>query len=224
MRIPLPATHRDRPRQDRPPQDRPRHDRPTTSELTAAAIRYLRAGWPVAPARLPIRAPGASVSVRELAVHVPPTDEATAGRWWSVRRAGIAALTGIAFDVLIVPAGIGHQVSAAFPPGAVPAAAPPSGDWLLPVTTGTPLADELADRGVRLHGAGDYVLLPPTPLGTGVLTWVTGPLTGGAQQPVHLPHALAVQRAALEALRGPRRAHPARRAGRTRPGHRRGDR
>jgi hypothetical protein len=214
MRIPLPPTH----------NERRRPDGPTTSELTAAAIRYLRAGWPVAPARLPIRAPGAVLSVRELAVHVPPADEATAGRWWSVRRAGIAALTGIAFDVLVVPARIGEQVTAAFPPGALPAAASPRGDWLLPVTTGTSLADELTDRGVRLHGAGDYVLLPPTPLATGPLSWVTGPLTNGAHLPVQLPHAVAVQRITMEALRGPRRAHTVGRVGRTRASHRRGHR
>jgi hypothetical protein len=184
--------------------------------LAAAASRYVRAGWPVAPVRLPVRASGAAVSVRELLVHVPPADAGTAARWWS-ERAGIAALTGVAFDVLAVPGPVGERVAADFPDGAITAARHPDGTWLLPVTTGTPLGERLHDvRGVALHGTGEYVLLPPTPTASGCLRWVAGPLTRGAPGHLDLPHSLAVQRAIREALRDdaasgtPRRAAPGR--------------
>jgi hypothetical protein len=177
----------------------------TADELAASASRYVRAGWPVAPVRLPVRASGAAVSVRELVVHVPPADAGAAARCWS-QPAGIAALTGVAFDVLAVSGPVGALITAGFTDGAITAARHPDGTWLLPVTPGTPLAERLhGARGVRLHGAGEYVLLPPTPTASGLLTWVAGPLTRGAVGHLELPHSLAVQRAILDALHG----HPA---------------
>lgn len=181
----------------------------TPTDLAAAATRYLRGGWPILPARLPIRADGFAVSLRGLAAHLPPTDPAVARRWWSGGGHGIAVSTGTSFDVLTMPAAVARHVVASLPPGLVTAAARPDDRWAIPVIPGSPLPETLFGwRGVRLHAAGEYVLLPPTPLATGTITWVAGPLTAAHESPVALPHSVAVQRAALEALRagpaGPR--------------------
>jgi hypothetical protein len=190
-------------------------DAPAQGErLADAAERYTRAGWPVLPVRLPIaaRPPGVAVpALRPVGRRLPP-DPATAREWWSECPRGIAAPTGIMFDVLVLPEAIGRRTLESFRTCANLIAHDPAGWWWFFVTPGSsPVPDFPRGHGVTLLGGGALVPLPPTPLPAHPsspttsaapipLTWDTSPPDSASAR---LPHSLSVQWAAVKAFAAP---------------------
>jgi hypothetical protein len=169
-----------------------------TARLRDAAAGYVREGWPI----LPVDSPTGS----RLICRRCPADEATVDDWWSDQPYGIAGCTGTVFDALQMPTHLGERVLEALtqngPPAAIPAVieVPLTGTWLFLVTPGSRrIADLPGDCGVRLHGKGRWILLPPTPVLGGTVSWV-----GRADQR-RLPHSMNAQWAALRALVSARR-------------------
>lgn len=173
---------------------------PSINELTAAAIRYSRAGWPI----LPVSQPTAD---RLISSYSPP-DAETAGEWWADQPYGIACRTGVLFDALQVPRWLGQRLLPAVEHQAtvIEVARSLEVAWLFLVTPGSPGIPDLP-RGVEihLHGAGSWVLLPPTPTLGGSASWVA------RQADLRLPHSLTLQWSAVRALTCARREHAARR-------------
>jgi Bifunctional DNA primase/polymerase, N-terminal len=166
--------------------------------LRDAAAGYVREGWPI----LPVDNPTGS----RLICQRCPADEATVHDWWSDQPYGIAGRTGTVFDALELPAHIGQKVLDALaqngPPAVIPAVVevPLTSNWLFLVTPGSPRIFDLpSDCGVRLHGKDRWILLPPTPVLGGTVSWV-----GHADQR-RLPHSMNAQWAALRALVSVRR-------------------
>lgn len=164
--------------------------------LREAAVEYTQAGWPI----LPIETPTAD----RLICGTSPRDTATAQEWWTDQPYGIACYTGEIFDALEMPTQLGEQVlpmlSQQDPPAVVEV--PLTGNWLFLVTPGSRRIPDLPPgSGVRLHGKGRWILLPPTPVVGGSVTWISRP--NG-----RLPHSMTAQWAARRALfsarRGPR--------------------
>lgn len=165
-----------------------------TVRLRDAAIGYVRAGWPI----LPVDTPTAD----RLICGRSPSDEATAHDWWSDQPYGIACSTGDAFDALEVPTRLGERVLHALAQYGPPAVieVPLTGTWLFLVTPRSPRIPDLPHGcGVRLHGEGRRILLPPTPVVGGTVAWV------GQTEERRLPHSMTAQWAALRALVGLRR-------------------
>jgi hypothetical protein len=162
--------------------------------LREAAVGYARAGWPI----LPVETPTAD----RLICGRSPADADDAHDWWSDQPYGIACGTGEAFDALEVPTQLAERMLPALAQHGEPAVieVPLTGTWLFLVTPRSPrIADLPARSGVRLHGRGRWILLPPTPVIGGNVTWIGRP-TG------RLPHSMTVQWAAVRALVGARRA------------------
>jgi hypothetical protein len=171
---------------------------PSIAELRAAAIRYSLAGWPI----LPVRPPAADRPI----IGFSPADPKTAGEWWADRPYGIACRTGVLFDVVQVPRWLGRLLLPAAGPHAtvIEAARALDAVWLFLVTPNAPgIPDLPRHAGVRLHGAGSWVLLPPTPTPGGSVSWIAG----GCDLP--LPHSLALQWAITRVASGARRERPA---------------
>jgi hypothetical protein len=175
--------------------------------LADAALRYVLAGWPILPIRPPVPDSAPSVSVRRLASHRPPSDVDTAADWWGGAHAyGIAAVVGIHFDVLSVPAPLGPPMLEFLRRSPVVAIDHPGGWWLFLTTPGAPAIDDIPrGRGIAIHRAGSYVPLPPSTTATAPVEWAyrVTPLAemitpGPADQP-RLPHSLIVQQAAARA-------------------------
>ena len=165
--------------------------------LREAAVAYTQAGWPI----LPVETPAAE----RLICGRSPQDVATAQEWWTDQAYGIACYTGKAFDALEMPAQLGDRVRPMLSehghPGVIEV--PRTGNWLFLVTPGARRIPDLpAGSGVRLHGKGRWILLPPTPVAGGCVAWICRP-NGG------LPHSMTAQWAARRALviarGGPRR-------------------
>jgi hypothetical protein len=181
------------------------NDDPRATALLDAAISYAAAGWPVIPVALPVQEWGGAVPVRRLVVGRPAPDGQVARDWWADRPYGIALRAGAPFDVLTVPARVGPAIVAHFPPGAMLAAEHPDGRWLLLVTPGARLTEDLPRRcGVTLHGAGSHILLPPTPVADGELSWAVRPDRRSGlvarDGSIRAPHSLTVQAVAARLL------------------------
>jgi Bifunctional DNA primase/polymerase, N-terminal len=156
--------------------------------LREAAIEYTRAGWPI----LPVETPTAD----RLICGRSPHDVTMAEQWWTDETYGIACYTGEAFDALEMPTQLGEQVLAMLSQHGPPAVieVPLTGNWLFLVTRGSPrIADLPAGSGIRLHGKGRWILLPPTPVIGGAVTWLGGPND-------RWPHSMTAQWAARRAL------------------------
>lgn len=172
---------------------------PTSCE---AAVRYVTEGWPVVPTRLPLRFTPAgargAVSRRDLVSGRPPADPGTARDWWSERPYGIAAITGVLFDVLVLPESLGRSVVAACAPRRPATIVHPEGFRLFLVTAGVELIPDFPRGcGVSVYGGGSHVLLPPTPSAGGALTWADAD-----RAVVSVAHSLSVQWAAVRSLVG----------------------
>lgn len=158
--------------------------------LREAAIEYVQAGWPI----LPVESPTAD---RLICGRCPP-DAATAHDWWTDEPYGIACRTGEAFDVLEMPTRLGELVLSMLSQHGHPAVieVPYTGNWLFLVTAGSPRITDLpADSRVRLRSTGDWILLPPTIIVGGTVSWI-----GLANRDSRLPQSMTAQWAALRAL------------------------
>jgi hypothetical protein len=174
--------------------------RSVTDALAAAAVRYRRAGWPIVPVSYP--------AADTLVCGCTPPDPEAAREWWSERPYGIACPTGVVFDALQVPPWLGRRVLATLDHYATVAAVERSLEacWLFFVTPGSPgIPDLPRGVGVRLHGAGAWVPLPPTPLLGGAVRWVNRP------NQFKLPHSLNLQWTVLRSITAARRERAARR-------------
>lgn len=145
-----------------------------------------------------------------------------AEHWWGGEHVyGIACRTGEVLDAIEVPSWLGPYVLPAVEHyGFVVEVTRPLGaSWLFFVTPGSPrIADLPRVASLRLHTAGAWVLLPPTPLIGGAARWVV------RHPEFRLPHSLCVQwavvrgvTAARHAKRAATEAHEARRPDRTPP-------
>jgi hypothetical protein len=177
--------------------------------LADAALRYCVAGWPVLPTRLPAPTTTPDLSLKSLVSHRPPADTRTAQQWWQDRPYGIAAIVGIHFDILVVPADHGPTVTDHLLTNTTVAAADhPGGWWLLLVTAAADTLTDLPRRsGITLLRAGTYIPLPPTPTAHGPVEWArrtTGLadlIRPGPTGLPRLPHSLTAQQAAARAVR-----------------------
>jgi len=159
------------------------------NELTASAVRYSTAGWPI----LPVCQPTAD---RLICGHTPP-DPQTAREWWADQPYGIACRTGVLFDALQVPPWLGRRLLPAVEHYATVIEVERSlqAAWLFLVTPHSPGIPDLPRAvAVRLHGTGGWILLPPTPTLGGGARWIAHPPT------LRLPHSLTLQWAAVRAI------------------------
>jgi Bifunctional DNA primase/polymerase, N-terminal len=159
--------------------------------LRRAALRYADAGWPVVPGTFARTASAGAHPCEQVAclargVHPAVAEWASAAtldpvriaRWWGRVAYEIVLPTGRAFDAVEVHADLGAAVRPLLvgPGGrpAVPIAVTPCGRWYLLVRPGEPLRPELAGQ-VVLHGAGSWVLAPPSSFPTGPVRWLVHP-------------------------------------------------
>jgi len=160
-----------------------------THELTLAAVRYCTAGWPI----LPVCHPTAD---RLVCGQTPPDPDA-AHAWWSDQPYGIACRTGTLFDALQVPPWLGRRLLPAVEHYATVLEVERSlgAVWLFLVTPGSPRIPDLPRAAaVQLHGAGGWILLPPTPTLGGSARWVNRP------PELRLVHSLTLQWAVIRAV------------------------
>jgi hypothetical protein len=165
-----------------------------THELTLAAVRYRAAGWPIVPVCHP-------TADRLVCGHTPP-DPDTARAWWSDQPYGIACRTGVLFDALQVPPWLGKRLLPTVEHYATVLEVERSlgAAWLFLVTRGSPRIPDLPRAAaVELHGAGGWILLPPTPTLGGSARWINRP------PELRLAHSLTLQWAVIRAVTSVRR-------------------
>jgi hypothetical protein len=185
------------------------------TELRAGALCLVDHGWPVVPGTW-WRDGGWSGrcaerdSVPALAGGLADasTDPAQVARWWSREPFAVLLATGDVLDVLEMPAWMGRRVARTLRATGVPAplAATPAGSWWFPVSAGeATLAGRLAAEGVVLHGAGSWVVAPPSECADGLVHWRVSPSACGWRLPsAWLVHSAAAEAAEVESA-GPQR-------------------
>ncbi len=119
--------------------------------------------------------------------------------WWTGNPYSVLVATGTVVDAVEVDAELGHRAATLLRQTDRPAPilATPNGKWVFLTSSGDEIPADLAERpGVRWHGAGSWVPLPPTPFQHGVVHWRVKPETWGWR----LPHAGAVHGVLVRAL------------------------
>lgn len=180
------------------------------TELRAGALCLVDHGWPVVPGTwwrdggwqgAPGGGSGAdSVPAIAGGASAAGSDPEQVARWWAQAPYAVLLATGGVLDVIEMPAWMGRRVARTLRSvGMVaPLAATPTGRWWLPVTTGGPaLTERIAESGVTLHGAGSWVIAPPSECADGLVHWRVHPSVCGWQ----LPASQVVHSAAAEAVR-----------------------
>lgn len=179
------------------------------TELRAEAMVLVDHGWAVVPGTFPqgdlwtgrTQAPQTGPSpVLEDWAREATTDRGQVAAWWSGLPYSILLPTGLALDVIEVPASVGRRAAAVLRSIGVPVpiAATPTGEWLFPVRSGEPLRPDLAGRGgMVLHGRGSFVAVPPSTFPQGSVHWRVRPAACGWA----LPDPYRVQEALAEAVR-----------------------
>jgi hypothetical protein len=179
------------------------------TELRAGAICLVDHGWPVVPGTwwqsggwrgLPDTAGLESVPAVPQGVAAASTDLAQVGRWWSEAPYSVLLATGDVLDVIEVPARMGRRMAGTLRSigVVVPLAATPTGRWWFPVSPGGPdLPESLVDADAIRHGAGSWVIAPPSECADGLVHWRVQPASCGWR----LPPSELVQSAAVEAVR-----------------------
>jgi len=139
--------------------------RTEVSELRAAALWYVRQGWPVLPLQ-----PGGKVPAGELVPHgvsEASVDEELVRQWWDrVPRANIGVASGVAFDVLDIDGEEGTrsmiELTAHYgqlPPGPIVVTRRGFHHYFAPHK----LRNRAGIRsGVDIRGSGGYVVAPPS--------------------------------------------------------------
>lgn len=187
--------------------------------LRRAALRYIEHGWPVTPGAClagshfvcgrfgcPTRGCHPALEDWEQAAS---TDVARVAAWWRRRPHTVLLTTGIAFDVLEVPASVGLRALATvrLHAGVVgpartgargPVAVTPTGRFMFLVRPGDELCPELANRiDIVLHGRGSWVPAAPSRTSEGAVRWAAPP----EETLWRLPDCRAVQQVLVDALR-----------------------
>ena len=162
------------------------------TDLCAAAVEYVEAGWPICPTRPPEH--------EQVVCRLVPPDTDTAREWWSSDAYGICCLTGRLFDVLQVPAALGPLVLRRLDPAGAPVISVERSTgsvWCFLVTAGAPvIADIPRASQARLFAADEWVLMPPTESRDGPVSWLAPPEDAAE---LHLPHSLEAQWAVVRA-------------------------
>jgi hypothetical protein len=160
------------------------------SRLRRAARRYADAGWPVVPGayltgrgqrrRFDCGTPKCRTVSCHPAIpeweHAGSTDATTIDTWWAERPYSVLLATGVAFDVLDVPAELGRRAICAHRPIRGPVATTADGRWIFLVRPGHTLLPELEHHpDVILHGSNSWVPGPPSPQVGGAAQWLIHP-------------------------------------------------
>lgn len=169
-------------------------------ELRAEAIGLAARGWPV----LPGTAPTGDEWLGPVPMHADWQDSTGAdpdqvAAWWTGNPYSLLVATGTVVDAVEVDDELGRKAAGLLRATDRPAPilATPNGKWIFLTVAGGEVPAELAARpGVRWHGAGSYVPLPPTPFQHGVVHWRVKPDTWGWR----LPNASAVHGVLVRAL------------------------
>lgn len=185
--------------------------------LRRAALRLAARGWPVTPGaclragRFACGRPGCPTTTCHPALdgweQAASRDRVQVAQWWRHAPHGVLLATGVAFDVLEVPAQPGSLVVASprwrgtvrGPVATIPIGrSEPGGRWMFLVAPGGPLVPELAGRlGVVQHSRGSWIPAPPTRLVDGPVRWRVPP----AQVRWRLPEGYEVQRLIADIMR-----------------------
>ncbi|HEY2205343.1 MAG TPA: bifunctional DNA primase/polymerase [Pseudonocardia sp.] len=176
------------------------------AELRAGALCLVDHGWPVVPGTWwqdsgPADCAGwDSVPSVPQGVAVASTDPVRVAGWWAEAPYSVLVATGAALDVVEVPAWMGRRMTCTLRAAGevVPLAATPAGRWWFPVRVrGGELPDAVVRSGALLHGAGSWVIAPPSEAADGLVHWRVNPSVCGWR----LPDARLVHWAAAEAAR-----------------------
>ncbi|MCI2421959.1 bifunctional DNA primase/polymerase [Saccharopolyspora sp. K220] len=156
-------------------------------ELRVQAIEFASRGWPVLPGTYPEgdhwigrrgRQENGPMPVRRDWQNRLGTNPDEVTSWWEERPYSLLIATGTAVDAIEVDADLGRRAASVlralgFP---VPIVATPKGRWYFLTTSGGELCSELADgTGIRLHGNGSWVPMPPTAYPRGAVHWRVKP-------------------------------------------------
>lgn len=173
--------------------------------LRRAAQRYAGHGWPVVPgAVLDGQRYSCGPVCPTVACHPALSNWAIAASvnlsvvddWWSNAPFSVLLATGHMFDVIEVPARLGHPAVASAALG--PVAVSPTGRWMFFVQPGESLRPELgAHLDIVKHGNGSWIPAPPTRTPTGRIRWEVHPATFQWR----LPNPYAVQKVLVDQLR-----------------------
>lgn len=169
-------------------------------ETRAEAIGLASRGWPVVPGT----APTGEEWLGPVPVHADWRDRIGAdpdqvAAWWTGKPHSLLVATGTIVDAVEVDDELGRKTASLLRSTDRPAPilAMPTGKWIFLTAAGQEIPAGLAARpGVRWHGAGSFVPLPPTPFQHGVVHWRVKPETWGWQ----LPHAAAVHGILVRAM------------------------
>lgn len=181
-------------------------------ELRAEAIGLACHGWPVLPGTYPAddqwigheSGTAAAASDGPAPVFDDWADRVAiapgeVSSWWSGRPYSLLVSTGTVLDAIEVDANLGRRAAAGLRAAGlqVPIAGTPTGRWLFLTASSGVLAPPLAaEPGVRLHSAGSWIPVPPSPFQHGVVHWRVRPELCGWK----LPDPDAVQSALCDAV------------------------
>lgn len=185
--------------------------------LRRAALRYVEHGWPVTPGaclagnrfacgRAGCPTTGCHPALQEWE-RAASTDVSRVAAWWRHRPHTVLLATGVAFDVLEVPASLGlRAVTAArrYADVVGPALRGPvgvtEGRFMFLVGTGATLRPELLRcPDVVRHGRGSWIPVAPSRTPDGPVRWAVSP----EETRWLLPEPLAVQAMIIDALGAP---------------------
>ena len=162
--------------------------------LRRAALRYVEHGWPVTPGaclagdRFTCGRPGCPTTGCHPALEewerAASTDVSRVVAWWRRRPHTVLLATGVAFDVLEVPASLGRRAVAAArlyadvvgPALRGPVAVTATGRYMFLVRCGGGLHPELRRcPDVVLHGRGSWIPVAPSRTPQGPVRWAVSP-------------------------------------------------
>ncbi|SNR62631.1 Bifunctional DNA primase/polymerase, N-terminal [Haloechinothrix alba] len=169
-------------------------------ELRAVAIGLASRGWPVLPGSYPDQVGDAPEPVQSGWADRPAMHPQQVAEWWTTYPYSVLVATGTMLDAVEVDAELGRATATLLRACERPApiVSMPNGRWLFLTAAGDEIPAELRAReGVRRHGGGSCVALPPTPLDHGVVHWRVKPEVWGWQ----LPHPSAMHGVLVRALR-----------------------
>lgn len=156
-------------------------------ELRAEAIGLASRGWPVLPGTYPTGSDWTGpVPVHEDWHSSMGASAKRIAAWWTGQPYSVLVATGTVVDAVEVDDELGRKAACLLRSADRPAPilAMPNGKWVFLTAPGSDLPAELAARpGVRRHGDGSWVPLPPTPFEHGVVHWRVKPEVWGWQLP-----------------------------------------